>query len=96
MGSCRSRASDVDGTSGEVTAPVLMATLGSFTVALLEAGRKESMTTLPLWIWVAGVVLLGITLAYAMRRDGTRTGRERAITEEATQENYRQEDRSPE
>jgi cytochrome c-type biogenesis protein CcmH/NrfF len=52
------------------------------------------MTTLPLWIWVAGVIVLGITLAYGILRNRTRTARERAITEEATKENYRQEDRS--
>jgi ABC-type Co2+ transport system permease subunit len=52
------------------------------------------MTRLPLWIWVAGVVVLGITLAYGILRTRKRTGRERAITEEVTKENYRQEDRS--
>jgi hypothetical protein len=48
------------------------------------------MTTLPLWLWVAGVVVLGITLAYGLLRNRTRTSRERAITEEATKENCRQ------
>jgi cytochrome c-type biogenesis protein CcmH/NrfF len=33
------------------------------------------MTTLPLWLWVAGVVVLGITLAYGLLRNRTRTGR---------------------
>jgi hypothetical protein len=54
------------------------------------------MTTLPLWIVAAGVVALGVTLAYGILQNRKRTGRERAITEEATKENYRQEERSPE
>ena len=52
------------------------------------------MTTAPLWIWAAGVAVLGATLAYGIFQNRKRTGRERAITEEATKENYRQEDRS--
>jgi hypothetical protein len=40
------------------------------------------MTTQPLWLWVAGVVVLGITLAYGLLRNRTPTNRERTITEE--------------
>jgi cytochrome c-type biogenesis protein CcmH/NrfF len=54
------------------------------------------MTTLPLWLWVAGVIVLGNSLAYGLLRNRTRTSRERTIAEEATKENYRQEDRSSE
>ena len=50
------------------------------------------MTTLPLWIWVAGVAVLGIVLAYGILRNRTRSPQERAVTSEATKELYRQED----
>jgi cytochrome c-type biogenesis protein CcmH/NrfF len=50
------------------------------------------MTTLPLWIWVAGVAVLGIVLAYGILRNRTRSPQERAVTNEATKELYRQED----
>jgi len=53
------------------------------------------MTTQPLWLWVAGVVVLGIILAYGFLRNRTRTRQEPAISEEATKENYKQEDRRP-
>jgi hypothetical protein len=52
------------------------------------------MMELPLWIWFAGAALLGILLAYGIVRNRTRTPQERAITNEATKELYRQEDRS--
>jgi cytochrome c-type biogenesis protein CcmH/NrfF len=31
------------------------------------------MTTLPLWIWVVGVAVLGIVLAYGILRNRTRS-----------------------
>ncbi len=51
------------------------------------------MTTQHLWIWIAGVVLLGLALAYGIFRNRTRTPRERAVTEAATKERNRQEQR---
>lgn len=52
------------------------------------------METLHVWIWFAGALLLGLALAYGISRNRTRTPRERAITEAATKERYRQEDRA--
>ena len=52
------------------------------------------MTTQHVWIWIAGVLLLGLALAYGIFRNRTRSSRERAVTEAATKERYRQEDRS--
>ena len=49
------------------------------------------MSTLPLWIWFAGVAVLGIALAYGISRNRTLTREERAITNEATKELYKQE-----
>jgi uncharacterized membrane protein len=52
------------------------------------------MSTFPLWLWVAGVVLLGCIIAYGIRKTGQRTRSERARTDSATKELYRREDRS--
>jgi hypothetical protein len=52
------------------------------------------MTTLPLWIWFAGAFVLGIVIAYGIVRTRGRTRQERRITNEATKELYRQENRS--
>jgi cytochrome c-type biogenesis protein CcmH/NrfF len=52
------------------------------------------MMTLPLWIWFAGAAVLAILLAYGILRNRTRTPQERAVSNEATKELYRQEDRS--
>jgi cytochrome c-type biogenesis protein CcmH/NrfF len=56
--------------------------------------EQKQMTTEYVWIWIAGVLLLGLALAYGIFRNRTRTSRERAVTEAATKERYRQEDRS--
>jgi cytochrome c-type biogenesis protein CcmH/NrfF len=52
------------------------------------------MSTLPLWIWVAGVVVLGIVITYGLLRNRTRTRAERITTNEATKDLYKQENRS--
>jgi ABC-type Co2+ transport system permease subunit len=52
------------------------------------------MTTLPLWTWVAGVVLLGLIIAYGIVRTGRRSRQEKTTTNAATKDLYKQEDRS--
>jgi hypothetical protein len=52
------------------------------------------MDQLPLWGWVAGVVVLGLVIAFGIIRSGQRTRREKALTEGATKDLYRREDRS--
>jgi len=52
------------------------------------------MDQLPLWVWVAGVVVLGLVIAFGIIRSGQRTRREKALTESATKDLYRREDRS--
>jgi len=49
------------------------------------------MTTLPLWTWVIGAIILGAVLLYGILRNRTRTRQERIISNEATKELYRQE-----
>lgn len=51
------------------------------------------MTTLHVWIIAGGAVLLGVAIAYGVLRNRTRTPRERAVSEAATRERYRQADR---
>jgi cytochrome c-type biogenesis protein CcmH/NrfF len=52
------------------------------------------MDTLPLWIWFAGALVLGLFIAYGILRSSRRTRQERVISNEATKELYKQEDRS--
>jgi hypothetical protein len=52
------------------------------------------MTAQPLWIWVGGAIVLGIVIAYGILRNRSRTPGERAATNEATKELYKQENRS--
>ena len=51
------------------------------------------MTTLHVWIIAGGAVLLGVAIAYGVLRNRTRTRQERAVSEAATKERYRQADR---
>jgi hypothetical protein len=52
------------------------------------------MTTLPLWTWFIGAAVLGVVIAFGILRNRQRTGAEKAVTEGATKELYRREDRS--
>jgi hypothetical protein len=52
------------------------------------------MTTLPLWAWIAGVVVLGLAIAYGTWRSGRRTHQEEVISDAATEERYKQENHS--
>jgi cytochrome c-type biogenesis protein CcmH/NrfF len=49
------------------------------------------MSTLPLWAWVAGTIVLGAVIAYGILKNRTRTPEQRIISNEATKELYRQE-----
>jgi len=51
------------------------------------------MDTLPLWIWFLGAFLLGFILIYGIMRNRTRTRGDRIVTEEATRQRYREENR---
>jgi cytochrome c-type biogenesis protein CcmH/NrfF len=55
---------------------------------------EPEMSTLPLWTWVIGTVILGAIIAYGILRNRTRTRQDRIISNEATKELYRQENRS--
>ena len=68
--------------------------MGHPTRRRLFFNREVHMTTLPLWIWFAGAGVLGIVMAYGILRNRTRTREERIVTNEATKELYKQENRS--
>jgi cytochrome c-type biogenesis protein CcmH/NrfF len=51
------------------------------------------METLPLWTWFLGAFLLGLVLVYGIMRNRRRTRGERILTNEATRERYREENR---
>jgi cytochrome c-type biogenesis protein CcmH/NrfF len=55
---------------------------------------EPEMSTLPLWTWVIGTVILGAVIAYGILRNRTRTRQDRIVSNEATKELYRQENRS--
>lgn len=50
-------------------------------------------TTLWLLILTVGVIALGVAMAYGINRNRSRTPMERAVTEAATRQEYRAEDR---
>jgi hypothetical protein len=52
------------------------------------------MATFPLWTWVAGVVLLGLIIAYGILKTGQRSRQEKIATNAATKDLYKREDRS--
>jgi hypothetical protein len=52
------------------------------------------MTTLPIWIWFVGAFVLGTVMVYGIFTTRGRTRQQREITDEATKELYRQENRS--
>jgi hypothetical protein len=52
------------------------------------------MDQTPLWVWVAGAIVLGLVIAFGIIRTGQRTRREKDLTEQATRDLYRREDRS--
>ena len=51
------------------------------------------MDTLPLWTWLLGALLLGLALAWGIMRNRRRTRGDRILTDEATKQNYRDENR---
>ena len=51
------------------------------------------METLPLWTWFLGAFLLGLVLVYGIMRNRQRTRGDRILTNEATKEVYREENR---
>ena len=52
------------------------------------------MTTVPVWMWVVGVVILGAVMVYGIMNNRRRTLREKTISQTATRDLYEREDRS--
>ena len=53
----------------------------------------ETGSHVPVWLWVIGVGILGIALAYGIIRNSKRSASEKATTERATKDLYANEDR---
>jgi len=48
----------------------------------------------PVWLWFAGVVLLGLVMAYAIMRNRKRSQGEKQLTDAATKANYANENQA--
>jgi len=59
----------------------------------VEPAGAIGMDTLPLWTWFLGALLLGLALIYGIMRNRRRTPGDRILTNEATRQNYRDENR---
>src|SRR6476469_2968986 len=55
-------------------------------------GSETFFASLPLWLWVIGVGLLGSFICYGILRAGKRSRTQASITDEATQDLYRREE----
>lgn len=57
-----------------------------------NAGGEPFFATLPVWLWVIGVGLLGSLLCYGILRTGRRSRTEADMTQQATRDLYRGEE----
>ena len=53
----------------------------------------ETGSHLPVALWFVGAVVLGLAIAYGIMRNRSRTRAEKQITEQATKNNYAEEER---
>ena len=52
------------------------------------------MTTIPVWTWVVGVLILGAAMAYGIMRNRQRSKVEKNVSQSATKKLYEEEDKS--
>jgi len=52
------------------------------------------MSTLPVWLWVVGVVILGAVIVFGIMQNRQRSQREKNISQAATKKLYEREERS--
>ena len=64
------------------------------TTSLAQGLPVKTGPQAPVWVWFAGVVLLGLVMAYAIMRNRKRSRGEKNLTDAATKANYANEDRA--
>jgi hypothetical protein len=60
---------------------------------VLAQAPQQNASFVPVALWVVGVVILGVAIAWGILHNRRRTWRERQITEQATRERYSEEER---
>lgn len=68
---------------------VIAVILGAISDALAQGQPVETGSHWPIGLVFAGVVVLGVVLAYGIMRNRTRTRAEKQLTEDITAERYR-------
>ena len=53
----------------------------------------DTGSKIPVALWLVGAIILGLVMAWGILHNRTRTRAERQLTEQATRENYREEER---
>jgi hypothetical protein len=70
-------------------AALILAAQGALAQGPVYMGSK-----IPVALWLAGAVLLGIVMAYGIMRNRKRSRAEKQLTEDATRANYAAEERA--
>jgi hypothetical protein len=88
----RERLSAVTSKTAVIILPLLV--LALFPDDLAAQGLPvETGSHLPVALWFIGAAVLGLVIAYGIMRNRTRTRAEKHITEQATKNNYAEENR---
>jgi hypothetical protein len=73
-----------------ISAAMLLVTSASNLAA--QGLPVENGSKIPVALWLVGAIILGLVMAWGILHNRKRTPSERQLTEQATKENYRQED----
>jgi hypothetical protein len=71
--------------------------LAAFVISVRAADAQGPVylgSKIPVALWLAGAVLLGIVMAYGIMRNRKRSSAEKQLTEDATRANYAAEERA--
>ena len=74
-------------------APLLFALVLLPTELAAQGQPVSTGMHIPVYLWFLGAGILGLVIAYGIMRNRNRTGSQKAATEQATKNLYREEDR---
>ena len=86
------RSSAVTSKAAVIILPLLVLALFSDDLAA-QGLPVETGSHLPVALWFIGAAVLGLVIAYGIMRNRTRTRAEKRITDQATKNNYAEENR---